>query len=1506
LDNSKQFLAYLYSKAKHLSKVTRIFFKSLGAITLSIILLAVFLFFAIQSPVFQTWLGQKTGSYLSSELNNKITIKKIHIEFFKIANLEGVFVSDKNNDTLFTGDLLVDINKLDYKQKKIAFKKITLKNSTTKLINYKNDSKLNFQFLVDYINTNQTDTVSKQNWEVEFGDVVLDNVNFIYRDENKNTTLSQNINFNNLYLTKTYGKISKINFKNDTIFAKLSHLKTNEQCGFKLNELSTESKISNNELLLSKLTIKTPQTCIKGDINFLYSEWNDYSDFVNKIKIKSTLADSTYIAMQDIAKFTSELNGLDAKINLSGKVNGYVNDLTLKEFYFAYGNDTKFRGNLTLTGLPNFSTSYLHINAKEIATSYNDIIQIPNYPFTENKKIELPIELKKLGKISYKGKFDGFITDFTTYGKFNTNLGSVKTELSIKTGKNEDNVSYHGKIETTNFDIGTLLGIKNFNALSLNTEIKGKGLSIKSIDADLNGEILGLNFNQYMYKNINLNGHIRKKIFNGIINCKDENADFDFNGTINFTNKLPEMDFISTINNLDLKKLNFLKSESKLSTQILIKLNGDNINNLSGYINFDNTIFKNAEKKFKINNIDLKLDQETEIKKIILNSSYFNFVADGKFDNNNLSLALNQVLNAYYPTFFMKNKGKIIYKDAFNYKLTIKKFNLINELFIKELMVSPNTTIGGEFNAFTNLITVNLKSDSIKYGDIIFNNNVIESFSKNNKINLVFKGSNIRLTDSIYLKNYFMYLVSKDLDTKYNFEWNNKGISNSAGKLAGKVSFSKQIANLTFDNFFISSKDSSIWNLVTANPTTIDTSGNIIINPLLFTNNKQNISVAGALTNHANDSLAITVSNLTLEQFNPILKDAKIKLEGKLNGRVTIHDPKAFAFSSNLNFSDLKLNNNTIGKLIVKTNYVASTKTIYTDGYTSLGLPTLNGEEMKNISFKGYYYLNKDDENIDIDLKASPANLKLLNPLLEGIMTVNNALISGDGKIHGTPNNIKIDGKFKLYNSEIKIDYTNVTYNITGDIEIMPDQIRFDDLSIKEVGNKKTPQGTINGNIFHNNFNKMRLDYDISFKNMLVLNTNEKQNNTFYGKAYATGNVGIYGFLNNLHMSVNAATNKNSKFILPLDGPAEITESDFIHFVKKDTSIKKSINTHSGFDLDMNINATPDLQVQIILDKTNGDVLNVQGNGDINLKISTLGKFEMFGEYKIKNGDYLFTLENVINKKFDIDAGSSILWSGNPLNAEIDIATTYKQRASVAPLLNDTTGRYKGRFPVECKLLIKNKLFSPSINFDILFPNIDATAKARINNVLSDEVELNRQVFSFLLFRSFVTPQIYNSNSGGVTAGNAAASTGSEMLSNRVSEFLNSYFGNLTGMQDLNLGLNYRPGNQNNTEAVDLALSKQFFNNKITVDGNFGVNNNQANNTSGLIGDVNVEYKLTDDGRYRVKGFNRSNDNTQITTSGGPYTQGVGFFYREEFETINELFKRYLEKFKRKNTASKS
>jgi hypothetical protein len=1481
-------------------KITRILFKTIGILLLITIVLGVSLYFAIQSHTFQTWLGKKVGNYLGDELKTTVYINKISIDFFTKANLEGVYITDQRNDTLLTGDILVDIKSFNYEKQSLAFEKITLKNVVTKLIKYKSDSTLNYQFLYDYFASGKADTVSKKGWDVQLGKVFLHNLEFTYKNESEETKVNENINFNFLNLKNTYAQISNFKIDSGNIYVDISELRTEEQSGFKLNNLTTQAKISEKELLLNCLYLKTPRTLLKGEIAFKYHSWDDYSDFLNKIKINSEL-EYCYVGFKDIASFASELNGFNETVFLSGKIKGFVSDLNLSNFNLEYGKHTRFIGNLTITGLPDFSNSFLHFDAKTISTNYSDLIQIPNYPFSEGKRLEIPSQIRQFGTVTYKGKFDGFVTDFTTYGSFNSALGKLKTNLSIKLGKKTDDIKYEGKISTENFNLGILAGVSSLKSLSLNAKIKGQGLSLKALNASVEGNILSLTYNDYEYNDIKLNGTFDDKIFNGLLVSKDPNADFDFNGNINFENKIPQMDFISTVNNLNLKKLNFTKEETSISTQILINLKGDNINNISGTLNFDDTHYKNQQKEFKFSTIDLNLNQSTIDKKIVLNSNYANLAIEGRFSITNLAPAFNQFLNTYYPAFFQKNKGKTIYADALKFKLNIKKFNVFNELFVKSLMVSPNTLLNGDFDASKNLFNINLKSDSIKYGTIKFNNNVIESYSQNNKINLVFKGSGIQLTDSIKLDNYFMYLVSKDLDTKYNLEWNNKLIPNNSGKIAGKISFYNHQATLNLDKFFITAKDST-WNLTTTNPTVFDTSGNITINPMLFVNRLQSIGIAGTLSEKPNSNLVVNTNSVILEQFNPLLKPLNLSIYGILSGSVIINNSKTFATSSNLSFSNLKINNNSLGMLVLNSDYNSTEKNIFLDGYTSLGLPDMFGNQTKNISFKGNYFLDKREESIDIDFAASPANLKLLSPLLEGIITINNGLVTGQGKVHGSPDNIKVDGKLKLFSSEIKIDYTNVTYNITGEIEIMPDQIRFTDLLMKEKGIKAAPQGTINGNVFHNNFKKIQLDYDVTYRNMLVLNTTEKENKTFYGKIYGTGNVGIWGFLNNIYMSVDNTTNKNSKFYFPLDGPAEMEESDFIHFVKKDTIKTKKSESLTGFNLEMKIHATPDLVAQIILDKRTGDILNVQGLGDLNININTLCKFEMLGDYYITNGDYRFTLENVINKKFDIDAGSSISWSGDPMTAEINVVTSYKQRASVAPLLNDITGEYKGRFPVDSKLKITGKLFAPNISFAIDFPTIDATARARIANVLSDEAELNRQMFSFLLFRSFVTPQIYNSNSGGVTAGNAAASTGSEMLSNQVSSFLNSYVGNLTGLSDLQLGLNYRPGTQSNSDAIDLALSKQLFNNKVSIDGNFGVNGNNTNrNSSGII-DVNIEYKLTDDGRYRLKGFNRSNDNTQVATSGGPFTQGVGLFYREEFETFNQLFKRYLDKLKKKDT----
>ena len=371
-------------------------------------------------------------------------------------------------------------------------------------------------------------------------------------------------------------------------------------------------------------------------------------------------------------------------------------------------------------------------------------------------------------------------------------------------------------------------------------------------------------------------------------------------------------------------------------------------------------------------------------------------------------------------------------------------------------------------------------------------------------------------------------------------------------------------------------------------------------------------------------------------------------------------------------------------------------------------------------------------------------------------------------------------------------------------------------------------------------------------------------------------------------------------------GPEEVSDNGFIRFVKIDSVNKKSHGTKndfSGISLKFNLEATPDAEVQILFDAKAGDAIKARGAGNINMNINTLGGFEMFGTYTIIDGSYLFTLENVINKKFDIDEGSTIQWSGDPLNANINIAATYKQRTSLSVFfpqtqtgdLNSATGSSSSttssdnnkRYPVNCKLYMRDHLLNPDITFGIELPTVSEVIRSQVMGYINNEQELNRQVFSLLLLRTFVTP-LQLQNQSGVSAGGAVGNNASELLSNQ----LNGWLSNFT--KAVNLGLNYRPGGATSNEELDVALSTQLLNDKLTIDGNVGVNNNNQTKTSTLIGDLNVNYKLTQDGKIQLKAFNRSNDNFQIATLGGQFTQGAGVFYREEFNSVSDLYKRYI------------
>jgi hypothetical protein len=322
-------------------------------------------------------------------------------------------------------------------------------------------------------------------------------------------------------------------------------------------------------------------------------------------------------------------------------------------------------------------------------------------------------------------------------------------------------------------------------------------------------------------------------------------------------------------------------------------------------------------------------------------------------------------------------------------------------------------------------------------------------------------------------------------------------------------------------------------------------------------------------------------------------------------------------------------------------------------------------------------------------------------------------------------------------------------------------------------------------------------------------------------------------------------------------------------------------------DLNFDLEVTPDAEVQLIFDSKVGDVMKGHGSGNLNINLNKKGDFRISGDYVIEDGDYLFTLGNVLNKPFSVENGGKIIFNGDIDNAEIDIKAIYKLKASLFEILQDD--RFKERIPIECQLNLTGKLFNPIVGFNIYLPTQDEQTRTYLRNAISTEEELSRQFLYLLVMNSFYSDPSYglSSTSTTTTGTSAMAVTTTEMLSNQLSNWLSQI------SNDFDIGFVYRPGSGNkeiNPQEVQVALSTQLLNDKVVINGNFDVRGtgSASNNTNQITGDFDAEVKLTEKIRFKV--FNRFNN--PYTGKDEPYTQGIGIFFKQDFDKFSDLFRK--------------
>lgn len=648
----------------------------------------------------------------------------------------------------------------------------------------------------------------------------------------------------------------------------------------------------------------------------------------------------------------------------------------------------------------------------------------------------------------------------------------------------------------------------------------------------------------------------------------------------------------------------------------------------------------------------------------------------------------------------------------------------------------------------------------------------------------------------------------------------------------------------------------------------------------------QLISINGQVSRDLDGQMEILVHNFKLNTFNPLLHP-DYRMDGLADGKALIISPveDSFNLMANMHSVDMHIGGRNFG------NFSIASVLDPEENKLEMSLSNTFNEKVTLLA-RGSYDL--DDSQIDISVHADSISLGCAEPLLVGIISEAEGFVSGDLHIGGNLDRLDLSSRdVRIEDGWFVVDYTHVPYYIDGGLAIDNTGLHFLDNPVKDrYGNK----GKVSGKIGWDHYNDWNLGIFAEFTSAQVIDISTGADQMFNGNAFASGTASFTGPTNNVLCDINLRSSGQGTFVLPLDSYEEDSVIDLLSFKQKEEEetdnflfmARKTKKIHQVADnlrFKIKLDITPDLLTNIEMDKSTGSAIVSRGNGKIDITASTSPEmFDINGDYTLESGDFHFVVLGVANRTFDIKSGSAVHFNGDIDDTDLDINASYITKASISNLIADTTA-VATRRNVECGINIGNTLANPSLSFSINVPDLDPTMKARVEGALNTDDKVQKQFIALLVTGGFIpddesgitlnSSNILYSNVAGIMAG---------QLNNILQKF------NIP----LDLGLSYQ-ANEGGTDIFDVAVSTELFNNRVVVNGSVGNRDNTkrvgaTSTTSDVVGDVDIEIKLDNEGQVRMNMFSHSADE-YTNFLDNSQRNGVGITYQKEFNNIKEFFR---------------
>ncbi|MDP2041416.1 MAG: translocation/assembly module TamB domain-containing protein [Algoriphagus sp.] len=1451
-------------------------------------LLLIFIGLALQVTSVQNWLIDKVTTYLNKNSNFQTEIGRIRISWWDALEMENISIRDHKDSLMLGADkayadfsLLSLIPPGDF-----VVDAVRLERAELNFYTHQGDSTLNINRWITELGSifGSVDTTAKVPVNFSITSIELRQAKFSLVNFNAEP-VSSGFDYTKIRFWDITANADNFRMKKGVIGIDIKLLSGIEQTsGVRIHELKTNLTYAPTYLELDKLSLKSEGSHIKNYLRMDLIGPDGFSDFLHQVKLNARL-DETKIRLSELRIFAPSLPEFEDEIFLSGELIGPVSDIKSKEFLIRLGQKTAIFGALELDGLPDINKTYLNLSLKNSVISARDLA-----PYLTP---QLEKEVNKFNLIRLDADFAGLITRFTTNGNFRTSIGNISGRVNYDLVNGVPSIVSRVRIQ--NLDMGILAGDRELlQKVSLDGNVNLKGNSLENILIDLNANISQIGLNNYNFTNIRTDATYGLNLFRGNLAIDDPNLKGQAKGYVNLNESVDSVRMLVQIDTAFLDKINLVEKPTFISGKLDIDTKGIKLDDIQGIGRFSDIKVGYEERFLDVGDFFFQSLFAGGTRTLSINSDYLVAAASGQFNLEQMSRDLD-ILSRQYISILLNEEQPIAsleenFSETYNLDLNVRlhDVNPLIQLFQPNISISKNTILEGAFyqtpentifNFFTSIDTLSYQGNSAFGVNIDFNTSKI-------------------INSADILASFYVYSKEQKVGTALGFEnlgleaiWdqNNLGIqfsldqltTQSKARISAETKFSALGTEIHFQPSLLKVLDRD-WNFDPENQILIS-EGNIDFKKLRVLKDGQFIGVDGRISQDPEEILDLFFENVEIDILNTI---TTLEFLGSANGSFQLKNlldqPR---FEGEMSIDKAEINRFPIG------NIFASAK--LQDNELILDLENeINGQ--KKIDINGI--LGLEFQNLDLDAVLTEANLVILEPFLSNYISNLDGTVSGNLQIRGTVDSPEVLGSGRIDRGKIRVNFLNTSYVLDGSILFQPKQVSFKDLIFRDLnGNRATFTGGLN----HTGFNNIFLDINSTLSNFQVLNTTARDNEVFYGTAFATGTLSIRGSTTNLDVTARATTQPNTRIYIPLTSSNSQYQEEFIQIINIQDTVRinqlaTDINRLDIENVRMNfiLDITPDAFAQIIIDPKTEESLEARGRGILTMNIDTQGNFNLTGNYEITQGQYNFSLYNVVKREFAIQPGGRITWFGDPYQGVMNLKAVYEENISLQPLLSSSSAsensQMRRRYPLKVLMDLQGELLSPNIKFGFdfgQFPSsgdVQTTISAFQGRVAADEQEMNRQVFSVIMTRNF-SPE-------GQFSGVATISSS---LGNLLSSQLNSFLGQVDKNLEVNIDL--ATLDQNTLENFQLSVAYTFLDGRLRVSRDGGFTDNQGNaSAASIIGDWQAEYLLTGDGVYRLRIFNRNNYNTftSLSLTQNVLTYGASITQNVSFNSFSELFKK--------------